>query len=255
MFDIGVHLPARDKKNGAIQRLEESVFFQGGYKPKDRGFTLVELLFAIFIFAIVIASVYGSYRATFSIVQGSESHMKMSRRARVALERIAEDLNYVVTGPGGSLRGESQEYSGARGDNLSFVSTAHLALKKSDTLSGHTLIEYSVELDEDSNLLNLYRSDTLLLPGVDTEENDSNRHLLCRGLNGFRFTYVGEDGSETEEWQSDEGESTDEDEGPARPLLPFLMYVEVSFAESLESETGTLFKTAVALPQQLKEKE
>lgn len=216
---------------------------------ENRGFTLVELLFAIFIFAIVISSVYGSYRATFHIVNGSESQLDMSHRARVALERMSEDLHSIVAGPGGVLRGETNEYSGVRGDNLSFVSSAHLLLKKSDTHSGHALIEYSVEADEGGNFLNLYRSDTLLLPGIDSEGDEPQRHLLCRGLQGLRFTYVNEEGTETDEWQSDEGAAANEDGEQELPLLPHLIYVDLSFAESNESESKTVFKTAIALPQ------
>lgn len=221
----------------------------------NRGFTLVELLFAIFIFAIVISSVYGSYRATFHIVNGSEFQLDMSHRARVVLQRISEDLYSIVAGPGGVLRGETNEYSGVRGDNLSFVSSAHLVLKKSDTQSGHALIEYSVEADEGGDFLNLYRSDTLLLPGIDSEGDEPQKHLLCRGLQGLRFTYVNEDGTETDEWQSDEGAVANEDGGQETPFLPNLMYVELSFAESSESENNTVFKTGIALPQQQRNKE
>ncbi len=222
---------------------------------RDRGFTLVELLFAIFIFSIVISLVYGSYRATFHIVNGSEAQLDMSHRARVVMHRISEDLHSIVAGPGGVLRGETNEYSGVRGDTLSFVSSAHLVLKKSDTRSGHTLIHYSVEVDEDSNLLNLYRSDTLLLPGIDSLGDEPQKHLLCRGLQELRFTYVNEEGSENDEWSSNEGDVENENGEQEVPFLPNLMYVELRFAESNESENTTVFKTGIALPQQQRNQE
>ncbi|NOR25559.1 MAG: prepilin-type N-terminal cleavage/methylation domain-containing protein [Desulforhopalus sp.] len=215
---------------------------------RERGFTLVELLIAIFIFAIVISSVYGSYSATFHIVHGSEYQLKVANSARVVVERLAEDFGSIVTGPGGVFLGESHEYSDSIGDSLSFVSSAHLVLSKTDTLSGHALVQYLPELDLDTGLLNLYRSDVVLLPGVETDGDDVPKHLICRGLQEFRFTYVDQDGNETEEWQVEEvvspGDGAETEETP----FPSLVYVEFKFAESVESENSTVFKTAFALP-------
>ncbi len=211
-----------------------------------RGFTLVELLVAIFIFAIVISAVYGAYSATFHIVEGTEFQLDIANRSRIVAERMAEDLASIVTGTGGEFFGESHEYSGARGDSLSFVSSAHLVLRKSDNFSGHVSIEYQTELDEENGLLNLYRSDTVLLPGLERDEEDARKHLICQGLQGFQLTYFDRDGNETEEWQVDEVElAGDSDE---QMLFPALVSIELKFAESMESDNSSVFKTAVALP-------
>ncbi len=214
---------------------------------QERGFTLVELLIAIFIFAIVVSSVYGSYRATFHIINGSESRLQIANGARVVFEILAEDLGSIVTGPGVVFRGETNDYSGNRGDSLSFVSSAHLVLRKADIHAGPVLIRYEVEPDAETGLLNLYRLQSVLLPGVAPDEEEAARHLVCRGLQEFRFTYLDRDGNETEEWQVEErevpGEGTAEEESP----LPALVSVELRFAEEMDSDDSTLFKTAVAL--------
>ena len=216
---------------------------------RERGFTLVELLIAIFIFAIVISSVYGSYRATFHIVHGSEYQLNIANSARVVVERLSEDLASIVTGPGGIFLGESHKYSDSLGDSLSFVSSTHLVLSKTDTLSGHALVQYLPELDLDTGLLNLYRSDVVLLPGVETDPDDVQKHLICRGLQEFRFTYLDQDGNETEEWEVEDvvvpgGAAAEE------PMFPSLVSVELKFAKSVESDNSTVFKTAFALPKQ-----
>lgn len=220
------------------------------YPPKvrERGFTLVELLIAIFIFSIVISSVYGSYRATFHIVHGSEYQLEIANRARVVMERLSEDLGSIVTGPEGGLLGVSHTYSDARGDSLSFVSTAHLALRKTETLAGHARVEYLPELDLDTGLLNLYRSDVVLLPGVETDSGGGQRHLICRGLLEFRFTYLDQDGNETEEWRVEEVASPGGGAAEGESPFPSLVSVELKFAESVESDSNTVFKTAFALP-------
>ncbi|MGB3211244.1 MAG: prepilin-type N-terminal cleavage/methylation domain-containing protein [Desulforhopalus sp.] len=221
-----------------------------GFRPilRAQGFTLVELLIAIFIFAVVVSSVYGSYRATFHIIQGSESRLKVADSARVVLERVSEDLRSIVTGPGGLFGGERNEYSGARGDSISFVSSAHLVLRKSDPQSGFALIQYQVELDDDTGFLDLYRSDMSLLPGVELDDEDMEKHLICRGLKEFKITYLDDEGSESEEWQVEEVMPAGQDDPPEESLFPALVYVELTFAESVESDTKTVFKTAVALP-------
>jgi len=226
------------------------------YSPTGRaGFTLVEVLIAIFIFAIVISTVYGSYRATFQIVHGSEFQLKIADSARVVAERLAEDLGSLVTGPGGLFLGETHEFSGARGDSLSFVSAAHLILRKNDNNLGPVLVEYLVESDEETGFLDLYRSDMVLLPGTTTDGGERQRHLLCRGLREFRITYLDGDGNETDDWQVDEVVPEEvvpnEDSSGAEPeesSFPALVSIELRFAESVESDGSTVFKTAVALP-------
>jgi len=222
------------------------------WKNTEGGFTLVELLFAIFIFAIVISSVYGSYSATFRIVHGAESQIKIAHTARFVLERISEDLGSLVIGPDGDLLGEAHDYSGGRGDSLSFVSSAHIALSKKDDLAGNALIQYSTEPDTESGLLNLYRSDSVFMPGIDASADEVEKHLLCEGLLEISFTYIDEEGRENDEWQSSENGADGDDAAQKDILLPILIYVELKFAESIDSEKQDVFKTAVAIPKRQK---
>ena len=213
-----------------------------GGNAQGQGFTLIELLLAIFIFAIVVSSVYGAYRSTFKVVHGSELLLATSRTARVAMERMTDDLIAIVGHSGGALRGEKHDISGARGDSLAFVSSVHLVLSKTETLTGYASIAYSVGFDKDDGLLNLYRSDIVILPGKNTEKTDLQKEILAKGLKEMRITYLDKDGKETDEWQGDKGQQTE-------PLLPALIYLQLTFGKSIDSKGETVFKTAVALPQ------
>ncbi|MGW8194168.1 MAG: PulJ/GspJ family protein [Desulforhopalus sp.] len=220
----------------------------------DKGFTLMELLLAIFIFSIVVSSVYGAYRATFAIVDGAESRLKISNSAAVVLERISDDLTDIVAGAGGYFNGEQQDLLGSRGDKLTFVSTAHLVLTKNAVTSGWTMIEYLVEEDEKNGMLQLLRTETTLLPGLAAADIDQEKHIICRGLQEVRFSYLNENGTLEDEWLS-EGEAPSQEIGqPVEPVLPRLVYMELKFADSMDSEGGMIFKTAVALPQPAKNK-
>lgn len=218
---------------------------------RKAGFTLIELLFAIFIFAIVISSVYGAYRATFHIIQGSETHLNESHRARAALERITDDLSAIVTGPAGFLRGVEEDVSGMRGDSLSFLSSTHIALREDDTLSGDTMIQYSSEIDEKNELINLMRSDTIRRPGAGAADEDAAKFLLCSGLKEVRFTYFNQEGEETAEWDTEN--QVQEGETPVAPDLPVMISIELIFPGQDTTTNGSVFKTAVALSRNLEE--
>ncbi|MFT5729016.1 MAG: general secretion pathway protein J [Desulforhopalus sp.] len=221
-----------------------------GYS-KQRGFTLIELLFAIFIFTIVISSVYGAYNATFHIIHGSEATLNESHKARVALERISEDLTAFVTGPGAFLRGTEEEVSGGRGDSISFISSTHISLRENDTLHGDALIQYSSQADETNGTIRLMRSDAIRLPGATTEEASEVKFLLCSGLKEVRFTYFDKDGQETTEWETESRVQEDGTEIP--PELPVMISIELIFPAQDTDKDGSNFKTAVALSRDFEE--
>ncbi len=63
------------------------------------GFTLLEILIAMFIFAIVLSTIYTSYTGTFRILDETKEQTDIYRMARIALERMHEDLESVYALP------------------------------------------------------------------------------------------------------------------------------------------------------------
>ena len=93
------------------------------------------------------------------------------------------------------------------------------------------------------------------MPGAERGDDDIEKHLICSGLQEVRFTYLDQDGNESEEWQAEDEDwqaeeevSPSGDDGPGEFLLPSLVSVELKFAESVESDSSTVFRTAFALP-------
>lgn len=213
---------------------------------KSQGFTLMELLLAIFIFGVVVSAVYGSYSATFFVVNSTEKKMAVAAQARIVLERISEDLASLVQGDDGFFSGEQHENSSMRADSLSFISANHIGLTKGDNLAGYATINYSAEEDEETGLLKLYRSDTPLVIGnkeVGLDEEDKG-YLLCDGLKEVRFAYFDSEIIESEEWQSGDEEFDSE-----KQSFPVMVTIVLQFAETAESEQVSFFTTSVALPQ------
>lgn len=213
-------------------------------KNRGEGFTLIELLLAIFIFALVISVVYGSYSSTFHLINSTDESMVISGKARVALERITGDLSSIVVGDGGFLIGQQQENSGARGDNLTFISAVHLGLTRDDDYAGYSVVQYSAEPGEKDNLLKLYRSGNRIVLGENTKETEARKYLLCDGLQEVRFSYFNAEGVENEDWQYDSRKTDSEDNG-----FPVMVTVVLRFAKSIESEDVSVFTASVALPQ------
>jgi prepilin-type N-terminal cleavage/methylation domain-containing protein len=218
----------------------------------ESGFTLIELLTSIFIFALVISSVYGAYRATFFTVNGTEKQVVLASEARVILERITDDLESLYSGEEGTLQGEKGDIGSHRADSFECISAAHVRFNRSDRRAGLTLLRYTIE-EQDSGLVNLYRSDEPLLPGETSQEEDDKGVLLGRGLQEFKLTYVSADGTESDEWQSQPEDGGVDAGDEINILLPVLVRVEIRFADSAESEASVLFRTSVAIPPQAKE--
>ena len=57
-----------------------------------KGFTLLEILIAVVILVIVLSTVFASFTGTLRLVSETESQAEVYQMARIALERILEDL-------------------------------------------------------------------------------------------------------------------------------------------------------------------
>lgn len=231
------------------QEGDHALITQPGQNGQE-GFTLLELLLAIFIFTIVISSVYGAYRATFRITNSTESQAEYYNMARIALERITGDLESSYAGNGGLLRGERKEGDTGGADQLTFTSTSHLIFSRKEQPAGYAMIRYSTEKDEESGLQRLYRADKAYRPGDTQAIDDEQGFLLCDSLAEVRFAYFDADGNENDEWRSDEDGGLRAG-GAASGKFPAMIKITLRFAESDETEERTVFTTAVALSRSI----
>ncbi len=188
-------------------------------KKKNAGFTLLELLIAISIFAVLATIVYSSLNAVLSKNNAIKGGVAVFEMAKNCLSRMSQDLTSIyvtqypeyetpnMENPPDPYRivGE-QEFSGAANfPKLRFASTAHLPIS-TDATAGLAEIRYYVEKTEDSDDgYVLKRGDTPFPYDIDVDGylEDRNDPILCEGIESLDFTYYDAEGNTHETWDSD----------------------------------------------------
>ena len=216
-----------------------------------KGFTLLEILIAMFIFAIVLSTIYTAYTGTFRIVNETESQADIYGMARIALERMHEDLESVYisqypesfssnesSGQVTEFLGENKEVTGRSADSLYFISRAHLVFGEKEQAYATAEIGYEVGENDEAEGLVLYRSDAPW--GAKAPEEETDRLVLCEKLLSVDFTYYDTEGEEYYNWDSTTGEF--------RNKIPKMVSISLEFVNKSDPEAPFRFSTKVVLP-------
>lgn len=211
------------------------------------GFTLLEILMAISILAIVVTLAYGSYRASFRIINSTESQAEIYSKARVALNCLSHDLGSLYLGTSGFLQGKPQTLGNRQADTMRFTSTAHLVFNRKEQPAGYATISYRVEEDPETKELLLFRQDKAFRPVEEGKREDVDPQkglLLCDGLQEVKFLYHGKKGEEQDNWDSKEIEKADTKE----QRLPDRIEIRLLFIDPAANDKPISFQTAVSFP-------
>ncbi len=218
------------------------------YKKKmEYGFTLIEILISIFIFAIVLTTIFGSYRSVLSNAETIEVDTKFYEMAQHCLHRMISDLQSIhiaapaeYSPPGFNnppdpyrIAGDTSTVGGSDFSRLRFTSLAHTPIGKNRGI-GIAEIVYYVQPDGENNF-SLKRSDRID-PYEPFEEKKSDP-VLCKHVKSLIFKYLDQEGMEFESWDSDS-----EEFNYATPRA-------VRIKLEIENESAPLFfETMVCLP-------
>jgi type II secretion system protein J len=216
---------------------------------KDKtGFTLLEILVAIALFAAIIAMLYPTYIGTFKNMDITESYSITYRMARIAMERISEDLQCASI-PGAEedsdsdrsvshvFAGKDNDIAGKNADDLEFISYKHIVFN-SDNTAGRGFIKYYLKENTDEEGFTLYRSDRQELE--DKSEDEAEGLILCEGVNSINFSFQDEDGDAYDYWDSSSE--------PFKGKLPSMVSVELEFMNRSDPESPIKFVTSIAIP-------
>jgi general secretion pathway protein J len=206
------------------------------------GFTLMEILLAILILAIVITTVLASFNTVFSTTDALEQGHERFQEARNCLQRLSTDLAclYVLRRPlfktpefnappdPFRLVGTTETLNGISFAVLRFTSRAHLPMG-GDQRAGLAEIVYYPVTDEAGNV-SLKRADNSY-PFPDFEPRDSDP-VICERVTLFALLYVDAEGETYEDWNSDS-----EDKGFATPRAIQVHLVTGEGAEAFHFST------------------
>ena len=215
----------------------------------DKGFTLLEILLAFFIFSILFITIYTSYSGSFKTINMTENRMEVYRKAAIALERISEDLqsSYISILPPNSFGqpaaytrflGEDNDLNGRNADTLSFFSSIPPLFGNEGEAGSGQVISYSVILGSGEDELVLLRSGE---PEFKDETEVKGGLVLSDGLQAINFVYFDDDGGVHESWDSE----SDEFSG----RLPRMVTISLEFLNYENPESPIKVTTSIALPR------
>ena len=216
-------------------------------RQPDSGFTLLEILIAIFIFAILISTIFGSYHSVFTGAEEINQGITSYEMARNCLNRMIFDLESIhlslppqytppeFNDPPDPYRivGDTNTVQNISFSKLRFASSAHVSFG-GKTENSIAEVIYYVQATDDENYL-LRRADNLY-PYEEFKENTGDP-VLCENLKSLTFKYYDREGTAYDFWDSDT-----EEFGYATPAA-------IGIKLELTGGTGSLwFETMVSLP-------
>lgn len=188
------------------------------------GFTLIEILVSISIFAVLATMVYSSLNAVLSKNDAIKESVSAFEMAKNTLNRMTIDLKaafveqypeYQIPGindPPDPYRFYGEEsFAGAeRTSRITFAAAGHLPIS-SDVVSGLARIMYYAERDDDpeENTMVIKRSDIPFPYDIDSGQRHDAIHdtapdpVICEQVTSFALTYIDEEGQTHETWDSD----------------------------------------------------
>jgi general secretion pathway protein J len=213
------------------------------------GFTLLEILIAIAILALVVTSLYGAYSGTIETTEKVERLRDIDQTARLVLMQMADDLKSLYYQKTESDVEESpfrfsggMEAEGEEGTVVEFASTSHLGFDLNFPSLRINRVRYVLEKESDNERYHkLVRIETPFadLPG----EREESSVELADSVESLTLNYLQADGQSFSQWDT----RAKETEG----LPPRLVNIRLQMAE----DKSRIFTTSVALQVWEKEEE
>jgi prepilin-type N-terminal cleavage/methylation domain-containing protein len=214
-------------------------------KGKSPGFTLIEVLIAVFILGVVLTTVYAAYTSTFRMVKTAGYENDIYNMGRMTLARMTSDFSAVVPYAGKFEWITKRTAFGNREfPRLSFTSNAHLALTDREGASGVGTIDYWVDEDGHRGGFVLMRSESVRREKItdDLQELRKNSFPLCTDLHSIVYKFFDAKGGDYEIWDSTE------DKELQKSRAPVFVSVELNLVNPENENRPFKFMTKIYLP-------
>jgi general secretion pathway protein J len=173
------------------------------------GFTMIEVMLALAIFAFITTIMWGSFAQTASSKKAIQSEQERTHSVRVALMRMSREIemaylsdneNTAITNRRTLMVGSSR----VDVDELVFSTFAHQRLRAGAAEGDTGLISYFGARDpDDKRIVNLMRRETRRLQAEDPATLPGEAYILCPDVLKVKFAYYDHKKKEwTAEWNT-----------------------------------------------------
>lgn len=207
----------------------------------SRGFTLIEILIAVFILGVVLTTIYAAYTGTITVIRQLESESRVYHMARITLDRMSRDLTSLQRfGDVFVLQSQRSTVGQSEFGSLLVWSSSHLVFGEDEVAGAPATIFYFVREDKDGGFA-LWRSDVAdSRPNMDTRS--AGGVIICENLQALNLKFYDEGGGEHDTWDT---ASLAEGQKGKRPVR---VQIELVLANADDAEKPYKFKTRVFLP-------
>jgi len=175
-------------------------------RHRSSGFTMIEMLLALSIFAFITTIMWGSFAQTASSKKVIQSEQERAHSVRVALMRMAREIEmaYVSDNENTAIANRRTLFVGsarADVDELTFSTFAHQRLRAGAAEGDTSLITYYGARDpDDRRVLNLMRRETRRLQAEDPTTLPGESYILCPDVARVKLAYYDH---KKKEWETD----------------------------------------------------
>ncbi len=207
----------------------------------SRGFTLIEILIAVFILGVVLTTIYAAYTGTMTVIKQLNGESRVYQMARTTLDRMSRDLTSLTrTGDVFALQSQRTAIGKSEFGSLLVWSSSHLVFAQGEVSGAPATISYFVRQDKDGGF-SLWRSDV-----ADSKPNTDTRSaggvIICENLQALNLKFYDEGGGEHDTWDTASSAEGQKGKPPVR------VGIELVLANAEDTEKPYTFKTRVFLP-------
>lgn len=172
-----------------------------------KGFTLLEILIATALTAVILMAVYGAYTSNMETIQAARENARMHQTARILFDLMKKDLQCALAEDEIGILGEDRELDGKPADRLRIVTSAsHAGAAGLNT--GLYRISYEMVPDEKEEGYVLYRTqEGVVGEGAST---GPQAYELTRRVSGLDLRFQDREGEMLESWGDQEGFPADQ---------------------------------------------
>ncbi len=175
--------------------------------PRNKsGFTLVEVLVAAAILALIVSMLYIAFASSVKTMERGTEGGEVFRKAGVVLNRMAQEISCArlpskeeEVSTQYAFIGEDKTEDGVPQDTVTFISTA---LPLQGPSRGIKQVGYYIAPDSETDKLALFMKEDTTPALGNGPENTAKGMLLAEGIEGLDLTYYDSGGREWKRWDT-----------------------------------------------------